>query len=351
MPPRMRPATLLLGIIAPILHACAPGTTPALVVATPWPEAETRALADAFAQRPGDPVPIRWVRLARGIGPEAVAAHRAPFDVILGGPASAYRRLTAAGAIGGDGEATPWRVARRSPFAPKASDPRDDPAAIAGAEARLEQSPTWAESYAALVRSDGQGAPSSVPGEWVEGAAVAPGARNPEAARAFLSLLGEIEARPPLPPGEPDSQPLLADLLGATLVDAREELRAASVAVERAGIPPRWDAWMTQAPPWPPASITRMIERGKARGEDPTPLVEDLARKLVPDSAANARLLESWERPPRPIDAALLTEIAGADGGRLAREPGFRAWLRGEWRAWARQRYRRVAREAGKARP
>ena len=42
-----------------------------------------------------------------------------------------------------------------------------------------------------------------------------------------------------------------------------------------------------------------------------------------------------------------LAELAGAADGRLAREPRFRAWLRGEWTAWTRQLYRRVARLAG----
>ena len=64
-------------------------------------------------------------------------------------------------------------------------------------------------------------------------------------------------------------------------------------------------------------------------------------------TAVRSWLLESWEQPSRPIDGALLGELAHAVGGRLAREPRFRAWLQAEWTAWARQRYRRVARVAG----
>ncbi len=43
----------------------------------------------------------------------------------------------------------------------------------------------------------------------------------------------------------------------------------------------------------------------------------------------------------------MLRELAQAEGGRLVREPRFRAWLRGEWTAWTQQLYRRVARLAG----
>ena len=54
----------------------------------------------------------------------------------------------------------------------------------------------------------------------------------------------------------------------------------------------------------------------------------------------------------RELLLGVVTEVdrllaAGAAEGRLAREPRFRAWLRGEWTAWTRQLYRRVARLAG----
>ena len=134
---------------------------------------------------------------------------------------------------------------------------------------------------------------------------------------------------------------MLADLLGATLVDAQDELRDAWEALERAGRPERAERWMTQAPPWPPASVEIIL-----RQDASSALPETLASQLAPDADVRAWLLQSWLRPTRLIDGAWLEELAGGAGGRLVREPRFRAWLRAEWRAWARQRYRRVARLA-----
>jgi len=130
-------------------------------------------------------------------------------------------------------------------------------------------------------------------------------------------------------------------LLGATLVDARAELIAARSALESAGWPARSSRWFAEAPPWPPASVAKL--RAEAKG-GPAPLVATLAEQVAPDPEVRAWLLRSWDRPPRPIDGALLDELAGALDGRVGREPRLRSWLRGEWTAWARQRYRRVAR-------
>jgi hypothetical protein len=76
------------------------------------------------------------------------------------------------------------------------------------------------------------------------------------------------------------------------------------------------------------------------------PLLETLAAQVAPDADVRAWLLRSWLAPGRPVDGRLLDELASAEGGRLVREPRFRAWLRAEWTAWARQRYRRIARVA-----
>jgi hypothetical protein len=84
----------------------------------------------------------------------------------------------------------------------------------------------------------------------------------------------------------------------------------------------------------------------KRGGEEALTLVEDLAGQIAPDPAVRLALLQSWLRPRRQIDDALLAELSSAAEGRLAREPRFRSWLRAEWTAWARQRYRRVARLA-----
>src|SRR4051794_15646627 len=105
-------AAILPGLLAPALIGCAPFAGQSLVIATPWTEAETRSLAKAFAARPGDPVSITWVRLAPGLGPEDVIDHRVPADLILGGPASDYRRLADLGKLRHD-DGPAWQVARR----------------------------------------------------------------------------------------------------------------------------------------------------------------------------------------------------------------------------------------------
>ena len=99
--------------------------------------------------------------------------------------------------------------------------------------------------------------------------------------------------------------------------------------------------WLSEPPPWPPASVDKLQNRG---GDRAIAMVHDLAGQIAPDPALRFWLVQSWLRPRRLFDQALLAELARAEGGRLVREPRFRAWLRGEWTAWARQRYRRVAR-------
>jgi hypothetical protein len=140
---------------------------------------------------------------------------------------------------------------------------------------------------------------------------------------------------------------LLCDLLGATLIDEQDELRPAWEALLKAGRPGDWEARLTVAPPWPPASVTRLVRRHAAEGEDPAPWVETLANQVAADTMARAWLLTTWGRDPRPIDGRFLDELARAADGRLVADPRFRAWLRAEWTAWAGQRYRWVARHAG----
>jgi len=316
------------------LAGCAPDGGAGLVVGTTWP-ADARASAEAaLATRAAGtgarPPRIAWVRVAPGRSPADLASHRVAVDAILGGSPSTYRRLDRDGVIG------PWREVRSS-VAARTGSPAD-PAAPAGARMQRSTGVTWAEGYAALVRQ----ATSPARTRPVEGVAIAPSARSPRVARDFIGAIGGDS-----PPADRVGDDLLTDLLGATLVDARPELIAAIAAVERAGVAARDSAAkLTEAPPWPPASVAELVRKRRARGDDPAPWVETLARQMVPDIEARAWLLASWDRPERPIDGALLAELARAAGGDLAREPRFRAWLRGEWREWARQRYRRVARRA-----
>jgi hypothetical protein len=186
-----------------------------------------------------------------------------------------------------------------------------------------------------------------------EGAAAIAGPGRLALARAFLRFLADRHSAKPLMESEasdPDKSDLLADLLGATLVDSQDELLAAWAVLggPDASAPQAAVAWMTEPPPWPPASIEKLQVRGGDRG---LALAHDLAGQLAPDPELRFWLIQSWLRPRRLIDEALLTELAHAAGGKLVREPRFRSWLRGEWTAWARQRYRRVARLASAAVP
>jgi hypothetical protein len=273
-------------------------------------------------------------------------------------------------------------------------DFQHDPVALEWARGELAAG-SWAEGYARLVRRAGDPRPiSRQPGaamaafkrgevarvlwvegrdrrpgktiidragarekplEWVEGVALVRGGRNPALAQElvrFLASRGEAESPVPgsaeLESGdEPEASALLAELLGATLVDAQDELVAAWAKLAAAGYPERAERWMTEAPPWPPASVDKLLKKG----EEGAILLETLTTQVAPEADVRNWLLRSWLAQPRRVDGRLLTELAGAEGGRLVREPRFRMWLRSEWTAWARQRYRRVARLAEKAVP
>ena len=387
-----------------------------LVIASGWPEADRAALESAFRRWierahavTRGPVRVHWVVLMPGDDLARVVRRRAPLDLVLGGPASAFAKLDRQGRLAPARrlEHPSWRVLRRSPIglamrsgrtpdqksqpdatapAPRPGlltfdDPRHDPLALAWAEGQLGAA-SWAEGYARLVRYAGhprrigrqegsalaaveRGEAAMTPAvaphdpgrnpslrflpgepgpEWVEGVAVVSGGNHPDLARQFLEFLaGRGQAEPPTPVSgaDLDASDLLADLLGATLVDAQDELWAAWAKLGRSARPGRAEMWMTRPPPWPPASVEKLLDRDK-----PSPLLETLVGELAPDPEVRAWLVRSWLGPPRLIDRALLTELAEAADGRLVLEPRFRAWLRGEWTAWARQRYRRVARLA-----
>ena len=166
---------------------------------------------------------------------------------------------------------------------------------------------------------------------WEEGVAVCRESLHLDLARTFLRFLAETRN---VGPGadasgrHSDVSGLRADLLGATLIDAQDELVAAWTTLDRQGsnAPSSARAWLTDSPPWPPASIDRLQKRG---GEDALTLVEDLAGQIAPDPAVRLALLQSWLRPRRQIDDVLLAELTSAADGRLVREPRFRSWLRG----------------------
>lgn len=264
------------------------------------------------------------------------------------------------------------------PDRPTFDDPRHDPVALAWAKGELNAG-SWADGYAQLVRDAGHsrrvgrqagsalaavergeaeatpavsadvvGQPGAVrflsaPGapDWLEGAGIVAGSGSQRLSQMFFQFLNETgQAEPPRADTTDDFEvdSLLADLLGATLVDSQEELWTAWATLNRAGQPARAAMWLMQAPPWPPASIEKL------EGDNSEVLVQTLIEQLAPDADLRAWLSRSWLGAKRRVDGPLLEEIARAADGRLAREPRFRAWLRAEWTAWARQRYRRVTR-------
>jgi hypothetical protein len=340
------PQLLALALLAPTL-GCGPAGEDPLVIASPWQQAERDRASAAYRDARSQPRPIRWVDLDAGDRLADVLARRGGIDLILGGSIREMARLAEAGRVEPESlrEAPTRAEAGVDPAAspPAIVDPRDDPAALARVVADLGRG-DWASQYAGLVRRAAVGrALRPVPDDrppW-EGMAVVKAGRHRDDAVAFLEAQAGPGGREPAAtrPGRADG--LVADLIGATTVDARDELRAAWTTLERNGHPAAAEAPFREAPPWPPASVTKL----RSEPAD-APLLETLAEQVAPGPDERAWLLEVWARPTRPIDGALLDELAGAASGRLAREPRFRAWLRAEWTAWARQRYRRVARVA-----
>jgi hypothetical protein len=374
------------------LAGCEPLDGDALTIATTWPADARAEVEDALHARGSQRV--RWVLLAPGDDVARVAGRRQPPDLILGGSSSTYEKLDARGLLAPTSDGGPgWVVMSRAPLDINANsrpspggrpdftfnDPRRDPVALAWAKVELKLH-GWTGGYARLVQSAcGSIPPGRQPGsalaavergeagatpaigprermekgqsvvdfgldvspEWFECAAAVRGARHAGAAATLLRKIADPGRVEP-PQSSLGADALLADLLGATLVEARDELIAARGVLK--GLPPteRYEAGMTEAPPWPPASIAKILERTS----NAMPLLETLAAQVAPDADVRAWLLRSWLAPGRPVDGRLLDELASAEGGRLVREPRFRAWLRAEWTAWARQRYRRIARVA-----
>ncbi len=144
-----------------------------------------------------------------------------------------------------------------------------------------------------------------------------------------------------------DVNVLIDDLVGATLVDANEELRRTWRRLIAVGRPQDWESWMTGPPPWPPASVLR-YRRDSVNGEPNRTLETNLLRLIAPDPSLRHDLERSWQREARPIGRAILNELVQMGGGQMMREPRLRNWLRAEWTAWARQRYRRIAERCGR---
>ena len=404
-----RLAILLVGLA---LAGCDRPEGHALVVATPWPEGDRRAIEEDYRLAAPQGVGIAWIALAPGDDPARLLPGLG-IDVVLGVPAAALDQLATAGALEPvDPEATtgrPWRVARRASLGLAVAegsgiagptllggdrsdrvaldDPRLDPVSLAWAKSRIDGPGRWGPGYAELVATAARsvrigpagsaamrvagGVASAAPtigtagsldertslipvagaGPVVEGVAIVRGAPRSAEARELLTALAARGEATPVDDSisEVDPVAVIADSLLADLLG--------STLVDAQD--ELWEAEAAlESTGRPPLLVGYLADSppwpptsvAKLQ-DDPArlALVDTLARELVPDAEARKWVRGSWERPSRSIDAAWLREVAGAAGGTLAAEPRFRAWLRGEWTAWARQHYRRIAREAKKA--
>ncbi len=399
----MKRSVLTSALLFVALAGCSPGGRETLVVATNLPAAECRAIEAAVTSswHDGTAPVLVWVRPETGEPPAALVEHGTKVDVVLEGPPWSFDRLARRGLLDADSVRTLPRpeialAVHRDLFEARAmrppedwsaltdprlagqiglDDPRRDAASFAFAAARLRE-PSWAAGYAALVLAAANARPigldsgvalarwsraevaltpaftgsMTVPdgAAWlgprpspVAGVAIAATAPHRELARRFLEWLKERLAIQESARSD-GADDVLAELLGATMVEAQPELVRACAAWLR--MPPgerkrQLEHYLTEAPPWPPLSVQNLRDHG---------LVETLAGQIAPGLDARGWLLQSWEQPPRPIDGARLHEIAAAAGGKLALDARFRDWLRAEWITWARQNARRVTREAQK---
>jgi hypothetical protein len=350
-PPLRWPLALLSALVG-----CHATEDPPLVVATPWPLELRASVESTYRSASRDPRPITWVSLDPGARVRPALERRGGVDVLLGLPLRELDALAQARRL--ETGPTPSRrptLPSKSgdpPELPRSTsrtftDPRDDPEALAEAD-RILQEQGWDRGFDHLVRQAGskrlaRGTVS--PGQDVlapEGLAIVRQCRSPEKARAFVASIASSQPSPDSASVDAPALGLLADLLGAALVDARDELGDALRALERYDHPAKAESALGERPPWPPASVVKL--RSARNGSS---LLETLAEQVAPDVEARAWLLESWARPSRAIDGRLLAELANAAHGNLVLEPRFRGWLRGEWTAWMRQHFRRVARVAG----
>jgi hypothetical protein len=365
-----------------------------LVVATSWPpsvrlklETEFERWVQASRDRVGDRrVRVEWLVLAPQEETLKLACRATPPDVLLGGRPKIFELLASMDRLSPIEHARQarWCSIPRPPDTEPAApvsrgcwlDPREDPVSLGSVRDELTER-GWRGGYAQLVQSAADARRAGRAADWdtatatpwetssfrrrefgpgagkflgIEGVAVTTRSREPALAQGFLRFLVETQNatelgnKDALVTGLPAQQSsLLADLFGSTLVDAQDELWMASRAIE--GLANREQAvkWLSEPPPWPPASVAKYLGR---EGERAMALIETLLTEVAPDPASRAWLLRSWLEPARPVDEFLLLDLAEAADGQLCREPRFRAWLREEWTAWARQRYRRVARWA-----
>lgn len=316
-----------------------------LLVATSWPRVERERAARQFREHwkaqgrvPAQPPAIEWLVLDPDADPKRLLDRDRPPDVVLGLDEAELARLAGMGALDGPQD-RPIRASR--PILRGHVDPRE----VAGSMARLgDNRPLYVELIRLAAGLDP--IPTSTGGRHLEPVVVLASTRKLEPARDFVKSITDYMntiGRDRYEESLALAASFLAIMLESIVIDARDELTLAGRALERSGRPAGALAWLVEPPPWPPASVAKLLARPDQSGDE---LVLRLAESIVPDPSRRDALVRSWLEPPRPIDGALAIKLAALSEGSLLQEPRLRDWLRAEWTAWARQRFRRVARLA-----
>ena len=265
-------AFLALGAALALLTGCDQPATPSLKVATSWPLDERARLESEFESWRASstldsdrkPIHLEWLSLTPGEAVGPVARRRIPPDLLLGGSTSSYRRMSYDGRLlpVDSPDSARWCLSRRAAGrAVGRGDPRTDSITLEWARSELAPG-RWREGYARLIDvaghsprigrrggcdSDARTKGDPTPGNDLpsrDGVGIPAGSREPELARSFVRFLLETrQAELASNPGadgdsaDADFDSLVADLLGATLVDAQDELWGAWEVLERAGSP------------------------------------------------------------------------------------------------------------------
>jgi hypothetical protein len=354
-------STLFLGFLPAvllILSGCSDDRSP-VVIATPWDRATCRQFTALLAESPGDPMPsIRWVRLDSWDDPARLLDAGRTVHLLLGWPTATLADLDQRNlfdeaedapfrCLGLEGsEALPVLDADRRFSAILPGDPRIDPVArdqvarqLARAEGR-DAELSLLELGASFIPGSADSPPDDPEARGFSVASIA--ASSHPGAQALLDRLRRGLLTEPLPIQTPlPVRTLVAELIGATIIDAGPELNRALQAIEQSPNPPLGRAVLAEPPPWPPDSIQRLTTNDPSSQS----MLKTLAEALADDPESRAWLLESWRTPPRPVDRALLDALATANDGRLLQSSRVLPWLRAEWTAWARPRFNQLARE------
>jgi hypothetical protein len=127
------------------------------------------------------------------------------------------------------------------------------------------------------------------------------------------------------------------DLASIILFECRSDIQNAWGTIENSTgeLRQRAEKYLTELPPWPPASIQDLQKR---RGFE---YIVALVEQMAADGDERDWLIREFQNPETNVNPEVLDQ---ALNGHLQGSIRFRTWLRAEWTAWIRQRCRRVTR-------